>query len=58
MTELHKERAITLVLVTHDQALASEAQRQIVLRDGEVISDVLNRRDAETQRILGEASVG
>lgn len=58
MTELHKERAITLVLVTHDQALASEAQRQIVLRDGEVISDVLNRRDAETRRVLGEASVG
>lgn len=39
MTELHKERAITLVLVTHDQALASEAQRQIVLKDGVVVRD-------------------
>ena len=50
MTELHKQRSITLVLVTHDQALASEAQRQIVLRDGVVISDLSNRRDAETGR--------
>jgi putative ABC transport system ATP-binding protein len=58
MTELHRERSITLVLVTHDQALASEAQRQIVLRDGVVISDLVNRRDAGTPRILGEASVG
>lgn len=39
MTQLHKERAITLVLVTHDQSLASEAQRQIVLKDGVVIRD-------------------
>ena len=58
MTELHKQRSITLVLVTHDQALASQAQRQIILRDGVVISDEFNRRDAETQRSLGEVSAG
>lgn len=39
MTDLHKQRAVTLVLVTHDQALASEAQRRIVLKDGRVVSD-------------------
>ncbi len=39
MTGLHKQRAVTLVLVTHDQALAAEAQRQIVLKDGRVVSD-------------------
>jgi putative ABC transport system ATP-binding protein len=58
MTELHKKRSITLVLVTHDQALASQAQRQIILRDGVIISDEFNRGDAERQRILGEVSVG
>ncbi len=42
MTDLHKQRAVTLVLVTHDQALASEAQRRIVLRDGRVVSDESN----------------
>ncbi|MEP7147259.1 MAG: ABC transporter ATP-binding protein [Acidobacteriota bacterium] len=39
MTQLHTERAVTLVLVTHDHGLAAEAQRQIVLKDGRVISD-------------------
>jgi putative ABC transport system ATP-binding protein len=51
MTELHKRRAVTLVLVTHDQQLAAEAQRQVVLRDGSVIADETNRRDGETQSI-------
>lgn len=39
MTDLHKQNNVTLVLVTHDQELAKMAQRQIVLRDGRVISD-------------------
>lgn len=51
MTDLHKQNNVTLVLVTHDAALAGQAQRQIVLRDGMVVSDLVNRRDAETQRI-------
>jgi len=58
MTELHKQRAVTLVLVTHDHALAAEAQRQIVLRDGLVESDEFNRRDAETQRTSDQISIG
>ena len=57
MTGLHKRSAVTLVLVTHDHALAAEAQRQIVLRDGLVVSDEFNRRDAETERILNEGSI-
>jgi predicted ABC-type transport system involved in lysophospholipase L1 biosynthesis ATPase subunit len=40
MEALHTERNITLVLVTHDAALANKAQRQVVLRDGRVVSDV------------------
>ncbi len=50
MTQLHTERAVTLVLVTHDHGLAAEAQRQIVLKDGRVVSDESNRRDAEPRR--------
>ncbi len=42
MTGLHKQNQVTLVLVTHDAALAGQAQRQIVLKDGQVISDVDN----------------
>lgn len=39
MTELHRQNHVTLVLVTHDQALADRAQRQVVLKDGRVLSD-------------------
>ena len=58
MTQLHTERAVTLVLVTHDHALAAAAQRQVVLKDGRVISDEFNRRDAETERVTNEVSIG
>ena len=39
MTELHRKNNVTLVLVTHDHALAAKAQRQIILRDGKVLTD-------------------
>ena len=39
MTDLHSKNNITLILVTHDNALAAKAQRQIVLKDGRVLSD-------------------
>ena len=39
MTELHRQNNVTLVLVTHDASLANQAQRQIVLKDGRVLSD-------------------
>lgn len=39
MEQLHEQNNVTLVLVTHDDALAQQAQRQIVLADGRVVSD-------------------
>lgn len=42
MTDLHRRNNVTLVLVTHDQALADKAQRQIRLRDGRVLRDETN----------------
>lgn len=42
MTGLHSARNVTLVLVTHDGQLAAQAQRQIVLKDGRVVSDTEN----------------
>ena len=39
MKGLHEQNNVTLVLVTHDHALARNAQRQIILRDGRVVSD-------------------
>ncbi len=42
MTDLHRKNNVTLVLVTHDTALAAKSQRQITLRDGHIEADVLN----------------
>lgn len=39
LTNLNKTRGATLVLVTHDEELARQAQRLIRLRDGRVASD-------------------
>ena len=41
LMSLNKREGTTLVLVTHDQALAAHADRRILLADGLVISDEL-----------------
>lgn len=38
LEELHKE-GLTLVLVTHDAALAARAERRVSMRDGRIIED-------------------
>ena len=39
LLRLNEEEGTTLVLVTHDELLASHAERRIVLRDGRVVED-------------------
>ena len=39
MKDLHRVNNVTLILVTHDQMLAANAQRRIVLKDGRVERD-------------------
>jgi putative ABC transport system ATP-binding protein len=43
MRDLHDTNEVTLILVTHDAALAGEAQRRIVLQDGRVMTDELKK---------------
>ena len=38
---LHQMTGMTLILVTHDDALAARCTRQIRLRDGTVVDDTL-----------------
>jgi putative ABC transport system ATP-binding protein len=39
MLKLNRDQGTTLVLVTHDQNLTEKAERRIVLRDGQIVSD-------------------
>src|SRR5262245_24325825 len=40
LIRLNEEESTTLVLVTHDELLASHAARRIVLRDGRIVEDI------------------
>ena len=42
LLDLNKREGTTLVLVTHDTALAGYADRRITLRDGMVLSDEIS----------------
>jgi putative ABC transport system ATP-binding protein len=53
MQELHTRNKVTLVLVTHDGALAAEAERRIVLEEGRVAVDEMKSQDAERKKDLG-----
>lgn len=51
--ELHRQ-GDTIVLITHDDDIAQEAQRQVRIMDGKIVSDSRNRKEAaenETQTI-------
>ena len=41
--ELHEEGR-TVILITHDNDIANEAQRVIRIQDGQIVSDIMNRQ--------------
>jgi len=47
LVQLNREQRTTLILVTHDRALAEYADRIITLRDGRVLSDEMAVRPVE-----------
>ena len=46
LVTLNRDHGTTLLLVTHDQALAARADRVVALHEGSVVGDSLNRADA------------
>jgi putative ABC transport system ATP-binding protein len=53
------ERGITIVMVTHEQDIASYAQRNVVMRDGVVLSDkVVTQRLNATHEIENVTNIG
>jgi len=55
LLDLNRREGTTLVLVTHDAALAAYATRRIVLRDGVIISDERNVTSAVSEPVSGTA---
>jgi putative ABC transport system ATP-binding protein len=52
LLSLNSKEGTTLVLVTHDPALAAHATRRITLRDGLVVSDELTPSISASQRVV------
>lgn len=42
--DLNREKGITLIIVTHDPDLAKKCQRQIHIKDGEILSDKSDKK--------------
>lgn len=56
LEELNRERGCTIVLVTHDTALAARTQRTIRLRDGAVVDDVRHYASMMTPAALAQTA--
>jgi putative ABC transport system ATP-binding protein len=52
--QLNENKALTVILVTHDLSVAKNARRNIVLRDGKIIADT---RDHDAAAVALRASV-
>jgi len=42
LLSLNRDEGTTLVLVTHDRDLASQADRRVLLKDGQIVGDELS----------------
>ena len=40
LSRLHREKGITLVMVTHDEEIGAQAERIVRLRDGQIMQEV------------------
>ncbi len=54
LQSLNRREGATLVLVTHDEALAVHADRMITLSDGRIVSDEMNRTEPESVMRAGD----
>lgn len=48
LQQLNAEQKITIVLVTHEQDIAAYAQRRVLFRDGEIVSDDKTGQERES----------
>jgi putative ABC transport system ATP-binding protein len=42
MKRLNEEKGVTIIMVTHDQRLASQSKRTVLMFDGKIVQEVLN----------------
>lgn len=45
---------VTIILITHDNEIANYAKRVIYIRDGEIVSDTVKRKEPKDRRCIAE----
>jgi putative ABC transport system ATP-binding protein len=53
LQKLNRERGITIVLVTHERDIAACASRVVTMRDGRIVSDVVQEQPLDAAAELG-----
>lgn len=56
LVELRVRRGMTLIIATHDAAVASSCERVIRLRDGQIVDQLLVPRDVDADEVLERIS--
>jgi len=57
LTRLNREQGVTIIVVTHESDIAAYADRILIMRDGQIISDTRNPKPAKPRRSLAAATV-
>jgi macrolide transport system ATP-binding/permease protein len=55
IARLNRERALTVIIVTHDADVAAYADRVITFRDGTIVSDISTSRPGEQRFVVAPA---
>jgi macrolide transport system ATP-binding/permease protein len=56
LTDLNRERGVTIIVVTHETDIAAFADRVLTMRDGQIISDERRQRTPKAPRPTAAAS--
>lgn len=54
LDELHRERSMTILLVTHNELAAAHCERKLILRDGRIVNDSASRQTDAAFPIIKE----
>lgn len=56
--KINKEKNVTVIMVTHDEKLAGEADRKIYMHDGRIVQDTILKEREKRENVTGKTEKG